>query len=400
MDRGDDASSRWGSSPRRRSSTRRSPRSPTKDHPNYQKYEHAKDAAYNAVVLRVATGEHDKAIAERQSLPRAVRHDAPRPTRSSSRWARRTRTRAATRRRRISTSATSRASKNQDHRVQGYVLLAQRADQERRRRRAPTSRSTTRRRHRQAPQGELGPDGKYAAAHARYMEGERVLAKFEQIQISGDVKQLCRRAQAEGRAPQAGVDGLPRRRLARRRRVDDRGALPDRPHVRDVREVAPRRAGAAEALPTRTRRTYQTQIDEFVVPIEERSLDAYENGWKKAIELGIYNQWTAKMREALGRLNARALSAVQGDGLRRPLAGPMPLPRSSMRRAAAVRRLAERRREAERRRKRRARDEPDAVASRSPPRGSSAETRARRRRSTTRRAKPQPSRRRRRGRSA
>ena len=46
------------------------------------------------------------------------------------------------------------------------------------------------------------------------------------------------------------------------------------------------------------------QPDVFVVPIEERSLDAYENGWKKAIDLGIYNQWTAKMREALGRLNA------------------------------------------------------------------------------------------------
>ena len=38
----------------------------------------------------------------------------------------------------------------------------------------------------------------------------------------------------------------------------------------------------------------------FVVPIEERSLEAYESGWQKAIELGIFNSWTAKMREALG----------------------------------------------------------------------------------------------------
>ena len=88
-------------------------------------------------------GEHDKAIAERQPLPRAVRHERPTPTRSSSRWARRTRTPGRTRRPPISIAATLARSKNQDHRVQGYVLLAHRARQERRRRRAPTRRSRT-----------------------------------------------------------------------------------------------------------------------------------------------------------------------------------------------------------------------------------------------------------------
>ncbi len=39
---------------------------------------------------------------------------------------------------------------------------------------------------RQAPRAaSSAPDGKYAAAHARYMEGERVLARFDEIQISG-----------------------------------------------------------------------------------------------------------------------------------------------------------------------------------------------------------------------
>ena len=71
---------------------------------------------------------------------------------------------------------------------------------------------------------------------------------------------------------------------------------------------------------------YQTQIDEFVVPIEERSLDAYENGWKKAIELQIYNQWTAKMREALGRLNAELYPPFKETGFDIRSQGPMPLP--------------------------------------------------------------------------
>ena len=86
--------------------------------------------------------------------------------------------------------------------------------------------------------------------------------------------------------------------------MDDRGALSNRPHVRDVRQSAPRVARAVGPPSDADKEAYQTQIDEFVVPIEERSLDAYENGWKKAVDLNIYNQWTAKMREALGRLNA------------------------------------------------------------------------------------------------
>ena len=43
-----------------------------REHPNYQKFDHAKDAAFNGVVLRVATGDHDKAIANGQSLLAAI----------------------------------------------------------------------------------------------------------------------------------------------------------------------------------------------------------------------------------------------------------------------------------------------------------------------------------------
>jgi hypothetical protein len=71
---------------------------------------------------------------------------------------------------------------------------------------------------------------------------------------------------------------------------------------------------------------FQQQIEEFVVPIEERSLDAYESGWKKAIELGIYNQWTAKMREALGRLNAELYPPQKEIGIDVRAQGTAPLP--------------------------------------------------------------------------
>src|SRR5581483_11911509 len=71
---------------------------------------------------------------------------------------------------------------------------------------------------------------------------------------------------------------------------------------------------------------YSQQIDEFVVPIEEKSLEAYESGWQKAIELGIFNQWTAKMREALGRLNTELYPPLKEVGFSIRSNGPSPLP--------------------------------------------------------------------------
>jgi hypothetical protein len=71
---------------------------------------------------------------------------------------------------------------------------------------------------------------------------------------------------------------------------------------------------------------YQQSIEEFVIPIEERALEAYESGWQKAIELGIFNTWTAKMREALGRLNAELYPPLKEVGFELRSRGPLPLP--------------------------------------------------------------------------
>jgi hypothetical protein len=71
---------------------------------------------------------------------------------------------------------------------------------------------------------------------------------------------------------------------------------------------------------------YSMQIDEFVVPIEEKSLEAYESGWQKAVELGIFNQWTAKMRAALGRLNTELYPPLKETGFEVRSGGRIPLP--------------------------------------------------------------------------
>jgi hypothetical protein len=172
---------------------------------------------------------------------------------------------------------------------------------------------------------DLGPDGKYAAARARYMEGERVLARFEQIQIQGDVKQLSGRLKQKAELlKQASTIFLDTVSLA----VAEwsTAALYQIGRTYEVFAKAMRDAPPPANLSDQEKEAYQAQIDEFVVPIEEKSLEAYENGWKRAVELGIYNQWTAKMREALGRLNAELYPPMKEIGFEVRSQGPLPFP--------------------------------------------------------------------------
>ncbi|MBK8214253.1 MAG: tetratricopeptide repeat protein [Myxococcales bacterium] len=294
-----------------------------KDHPNYQKFEHTKDAGYNAVVLRVATGEHDKAIAAGNKYlavwgSSAEADEVVFEMGRAHQNAGRNKEAVDLYRRYVG------RTKNLDHRVQGLVLLAmaqQKTDDEKGSDLSlKEAVSLGRQRGR-----ELGADGKFYAAKARYMEGEKILRRFDQIQIQGDVKQLSARLKQKAELLKAASTvfldtvslGVAEWTTA---------ALYQIGRTYESFAKALRDAPPPSNLSDADKEAYQTQIDEFVVPIEERSLDAYENGWKKAIELGIYNQWTAKMREALGRLNAELYPPFVETGFDVRSKGPAALP--------------------------------------------------------------------------
>ena len=171
---------------------------------------------------------------------------------------------------------------------------------------------------------ELGPEGKYAAAHSRYLQ-EGLLARFEKILIAGDVKQLSKRLKQKAELlKQASAIFLDTVSLG----VADwtTAALFQIGHTYEAFAKSMRDAPPPSGLSDADKDAYQQQIDAFVVPIEERSLDAYENGWKKATELGIYNQWTQKMREALGRLNGELYAPEHEITARDLRLGPAALP--------------------------------------------------------------------------
>ncbi|HWL88469.1 MAG TPA: tetratricopeptide repeat protein [Polyangiaceae bacterium] len=295
----------------------------TREYPSYQRFDHARDAAHNAVVLRAALGENDKAVANGQ------RYLGLYPAAGDSEEvvflmgqahqnAGRQREAADLYHRYLS------KTKNPDRRVQGYVLLALaqiQANDERGAEDSLKQAVTLGKRYK----GELGPEGRYAAARARYLQGERVLNKYDKIQIQGDTRQLSARLKEKAELlKEASTVFLDTVSLGVAEWTT--AALYQIGYAYESFAKALREAPVPPHLSDPDKEAYSQKIEEFVVPMEERALDSYENGWKKALDIGIYNRWTAKMREALGRLNAELYPPLRETGLDVRTVSPAPLP--------------------------------------------------------------------------
>ena len=145
------------------------------------------------------------------------------------------------------------------------------------------------------------------------------------MQISGDVKQLAKRLKEKAvllkEAAGIFLDVVPMGSAEW-----STASLYQTGHAYESFAKSLRESPPPDNLSAADKEAFSQQIEEFVVPIEERALDAYESGWKKAEGLGIYNQWTAKMREALGRLNAELYPPLKEVGFEVRSQGTSPLP--------------------------------------------------------------------------
>jgi tetratricopeptide (TPR) repeat protein len=288
---------------------------------SFAKSEHAKDAGYNSVLLRVTIGDYDKAIADGRRYQKLhgigveseeVAFLMGKAHERASKW----RDAADVYR------AYARTAKSADRRAEAYVRLASVLLNVNAGREADEALADA---VALGKKGGLGPEGKSAAAHARYMQGERVLAAFEQIEVSGDMKKLSQRLKQKAELLRQAANifldcvamGVAEWSTA---------ALYQIGHTYEAFASALRNAPPPKGLSEAERDAYQQQIDAFVVPIEEKSLEAYESGWKKAVELGIFNGWTAKMREALGRLNSELYPPLKEIGFEIRASAPASLP--------------------------------------------------------------------------
>jgi TolA-binding protein len=139
------------------------------------------------------------------------------------------------------------------------------------------------------------------AAEARYLQGELVFKEYEKVSLDVKPKLLEKTLKKKSDL------------LAKARGVylsvvdfeDLKWATASLFRVGQIYEsfaeamrTAPTPAGLSEADAT----AYRDALDSTIIEIEEVSIELYSTGYQKAIQMQVYDAYTKKIREALGRL--------------------------------------------------------------------------------------------------
>lgn len=286
----------------------------------------AADALYNATLLRMTAHENDAAVRNgNRFLERFERHESAegvtfligRAQENAESFGEA----ADTYRRFI------RRSRNTSRQVEANTRLAQvlmRAGNERSAGQALTAAVRLARRRR----SQLNDQGVYYAAQARFMQAERILHEYEQIRIAGDMGGLRRRLERKSdllrRAAEAFADVV---QFSVAEWVT--ASLFQIGRSYEIYAEGLREAPTPDGLSEEEEQAYFDQLQGFVIPIEERALEAYEGGYTTALELRIFNSWTARLREGLVRLNdvqyppLREMGGELADGAAIPIPGPL-----------------------------------------------------------------------------
>jgi cellulose synthase operon protein C len=146
------------------------------------------------------------------------------------------------------------------------------------------------------------------AAHARYLTGEILFHEFEHVQLASDARKLKRTLDEKSalleKAKAAYVDtvtfGDPEWATAALYRIGDA-------YERFAKAL--RGAPVPGGLNAEEQQVYRDELEKVVVVVEEKAVDAYKNGYTKALELKVYNDFTQKLRQALGRLDDQEFPA-------------------------------------------------------------------------------------------
>lgn len=193
-----------------------------------------------------------------------------------------------------------RRTKNVDRRVEAYTRLGQVLTSAGQKKAADTAYSeavSEGRKHRKTLK-----EGRHYAAQARFLQGDQALADFDDVRIEGDIKGLSTRLKLKAKllAKAATIYGeVVEFEVAEWVTA----ALYKIGHSYELFAKALGEAPLPPGLSEDEQQVYRDELAMFVIPIEERALQAYEGGYKRARELGIYNQWTVHMRAGLTRMN-------------------------------------------------------------------------------------------------
>jgi hypothetical protein len=156
-----------------------------------------------------------------------------------------------------------------------------------------------------AATGKDKKDGTPWVAEARYYEGELIFRDYEKVSLDVKPSLLEKTLKTKGKL------------LAEAEKVY--GSVIDYQDLKWATAALFRIGqvydGFAEALATAAQKppknltpdqvqAYQDGINSYVVEIQEKAVTLYAAGYQKAIQMQVYDDYTAKIREALGRLAA------------------------------------------------------------------------------------------------
>ena len=292
----------------------------------YPKDTHARDASFNAVIARVALGHYADATRDAnkylEQYASADPDDADEVTfmlgqahEKAKKW-----NEAA----KLYSNYVARA-KNLDHKIEAYVRLAQVRVELKDSKGADAALEQAVKLGKGKSAGKALKEGRVHAAHARYLQGERLVAEYDAITLDASGPELKKRLdkkkdllkQAGGVFADCATMGAGEWTTAALYRIGYifegfasalKGAKP------------PPNASQAE------QDAFHDIVDPIATQFTEKAIDSYESGWKKAIELKIFNKWTAEMRAALSRLNDVEYPALKEHGLEIRSVGPAALP--------------------------------------------------------------------------
>jgi TolA-binding protein len=257
------------------------------------------DALYNAIVLRVAAGDHARATEDAQlflqAFPKHEARDAAllllgRSYEAQEKW-----DAAADTYRRY-----AREGKSFDRRVEADTRLATvllKKGDVRGAERALASASQA-----GGKNGARLNEGKYFAAQARFMQGDRVLAEMDAIKIEGEPRTLGKRLEKKAELLRK-ASSLYLEVVELRVAEWVTAALFKIGRSYELFAEGLRSAPVPSGLSEEEEQSYRDQLGSFIVPIEEKALEAYESGYQKALELEVLNKWTEELRSGLTRLN-------------------------------------------------------------------------------------------------
>lgn len=152
-----------------------------------------------------------------------------------------------------------------------------------------------------------------AAAEARYMQGELVFREFQATKLDPKPAKLGasleRKAKLLGQAKDIYLDVLSYSTAEWTTASLYRIGESYEGFAKGLRDYP-----LPKGLTQDQQDLYTEKLDTFALSFEEDAIGAYKNGYARAVELGIYNSHTRKIRGALGRLSPQEFPPIAEIG--------------------------------------------------------------------------------------